>query len=241
VDLVYPVRPGEPNEWLRYSLRSAAANLPHDRVWVVGFKPKWLTGVEYLATNQARSKWENSTANMMTACLTDDVSPSFVYMNDDFYVLRPVEGVERLNRGTITAVLAHYRNRNARGSYVRGMEQTRALLRSLGYDEPVSYELHAPMVIERARMVEALHVAFDHAADFPMQAIHKRSVYGNLVGYGGRTIEDVKINMRVGRARLNASVPYASSSRQSWGGTFGRQIRALFPDPSPYERSTVGR
>lgn len=225
MDLVYPLRASDDNEALRYSLRSAARNLPHDRVWVVGHKPKWLTGVEYLAVNQYGSKWENSTANMMTACLQDDVSPSFVYMNDDFFVLRPVAEVEPLNRGRMADVLPYYRY--ARGGYATGMRETLTRLRALGYAEPLSYELHLPMVIERAPMVEALRLGLSHS--------HKRTVYGNLVGYGGRVVEDVKVHSPQGR--LIAGSDYLSTSPQSWSGTLGKRLRAAFPDPSPYERS----
>ena len=50
MDAVYYVRPGDRNDELRYSLRSLA-NLPHDRVWIVGHTPPWVTGIESIQGN----------------------------------------------------------------------------------------------------------------------------------------------------------------------------------------------
>ena len=55
MDLVYVVRDGA-NPELRYSLRSVAVNLPHDRVWIVGHVPAWITGCETVPTVQAGRK-----------------------------------------------------------------------------------------------------------------------------------------------------------------------------------------
>lgn len=42
-DLVWIVKPGDGNEELRWSLRSAVAHVPHERVWIVGSRPGWCT------------------------------------------------------------------------------------------------------------------------------------------------------------------------------------------------------
>jgi hypothetical protein len=239
VDFVYVVRHSEDNEELRYSLRSLERNAPVGRVWIVGYKPSWLHGVEYLPTNQSRSKWENSTANLLTACLHDDVAERFVYMNDDFHVVRPIDEVETLHRGPVRAVLgSHYRYRS--GTYLTGMRMTARLLHSLGYADPISYELHVPMVLERRKMVEALHVAAEHRSAYGMTALHKRTLYGNLHGIGGRAIADVKVNNSTRRAVFD-SVPYVSTSKQAWSGQLGRLLRSMFPEPSSYERRSLGR
>lgn len=39
MDLVYIVKNSEVNEDLRYSLRSVAKFVPHNKIWIVGYKP----------------------------------------------------------------------------------------------------------------------------------------------------------------------------------------------------------
>lgn len=234
MDLVYVVRRSEVNEPLRYSLRSIEVHFPVGRVWIVGYKPSWVTGVEYLPTMQAGTKWQNSTSNMLTACLHDEIAESFVYMNDDFYVVEPVDEVEPLNRGTVDQVLEYYHY--ARGRYVAGMRRTREILTELGVDEPLSYELHLPMVIHREPMVEAIRLASEVADS--LGALHKRTLYGNLAGVGGRSVEDVKIH---GDRQPLPAGPYWSTSPQSFGGKTGKRLRQMFPDPSSFERRPRGR
>ena len=60
MDLVYIVKNSEVNEDLRYSLRSVAKFVPHDKIWIVGYKPSWVQNVEYLPVPQnLGSKWKN--------------------------------------------------------------------------------------------------------------------------------------------------------------------------------------
>ena len=66
-DIVYVVRPGERNEELRYSLRSLS-NLPHGRVWIAGYMPKWVTGVEHIPSPAKPGSHVHAKANLRAAC-----------------------------------------------------------------------------------------------------------------------------------------------------------------------------
>src|SRR5690606_40329879 len=96
MDVVYLVRPGNRNEELRWSLRTLV-NLPHDRVWIVGHLPNWIDRhkVQYLRTEQYELKHTNTLNNLATACDHSDISDRFVLMNDDFFVLQPVDQLDR--------------------------------------------------------------------------------------------------------------------------------------------------
>lgn len=68
-DLVVPVREGPVNQQLRYALRSREANLPHRRVWIIGYRPPRLGGVGFIPTQRAgRTKYANTTLAMRHAC-----------------------------------------------------------------------------------------------------------------------------------------------------------------------------
>lgn len=223
-----PVREGAVNRQLRYALRSWAAHLPHRQVWVIGYKPTWLSGVRHLPLHQGGTKYQNTTAAVRRACEHPEVSGRFLLCNDDFFVMRPVDEMPVLHRGPVRHVEAYYASR-ASGAYLRGMRETAKLLADLGHAEPVSYELHVPMPVEGAAMLEALDLARH------LTVVHKRSLYGNLSELGGEQIEDVKILHRAPtgfgpESRFLSTMPDSFAN-----GHVGQFIRRAFPRPSRYE------
>jgi len=187
LDVVYLIKGGH-NEELRWSLRSLA-NVPHDRVWLFGGKPpKWVQNTKCVRTPQDGTKYVNTTAAIKAACEHPDVSDPFILMNDDFYILRRTQSIPALHRGPVDEVIADYKARFSKGNtYIVGMERTMLRLQEMGYERPLSYELHTPMVVEKAAMLEALEAGSD------LEVIHKRTMYGNIAGLGGRRIDDVKV------------------------------------------------
>ena len=225
-DLVVPVRETAANEQLRYALRTWAANLPHRRVWIVGYRPAWLRDVGHIPTAQPGTKYQNTTAAVRAACEHPDVSSQFLLMNDDFFVMRKLAAMPVLHRGPVAEVERYYAAR-ASGSYLTGMRETRELLAELGHDEPLSYELHVPLPVEKAGMLEALDVGRRLAV------VHKRTLYGALAGLGGDQIEDVKVMQRGPRLPQG---PFLSTLPDAFThGMVGRYIRQAYVQPSPYE------
>lgn len=230
MDVVYVVRPGDNNEELRYSLRSLA-NLPHDRVFIVGHTPPWVRNVTSLQTIQAGTKYANSTRNVLTACGTDEVSDPFVLMNDDFFIVRPIGEVPTLHRGPVADVVTEYRVRYRRiaSQYIVGMTETRDLLLELGHTKPLSYELHVPLVVHKEAMSKAIETATVAGLEVP----HKRTLYGNLAGVGGTQARDVKV---IYRAAVHVPSPFVSTSDMSFHeGWIGRKLRGMFTEASRYE------
>lgn len=238
MDVVYVVAQGDGNDELRHSLRSLAKNLPHDRVWLAGHRPKWVVNAEWIPVKQYGRKWANSTANLLTACAHPEVSEHFYLFNDDFFILEPMDEFPVLHRGPVHEVTADYNRRRGGnpGSYRLGMEQTRELMVELGIEHPLSYELHVPLPVRKAGMAEALHIAAERGKS--IVAVHKRSLYGNLDGIGGRQIEDVKVIGQTLPIPRSLPVPCVSTGSTSWSGRVGRQLRKRFPEPGPYERKS---
>jgi hypothetical protein len=230
LDLVYVVRPGETNEPLLYSLRSAAQNLPHGRVWIAGYKPTWVENVGHLPTIQAKSKYENSTANILTAATHPEVSDQFILMNDDFFVLRPVESVPTLHRGPLDEVLGYYSAKYGVNEYIEGARQTEKLLNSWGIDDVLSYELHVPMVFGKASLVEVLRRAAIDGAH--ITCLHKRTLYGNVMQLGGTQVADCKLTS--GYYDWTRDDAFLSSAQWTWH-RLRRDVKRRFAKRSPYE------
>ncbi|MGF0163056.1 hypothetical protein ACQRET_03300 [Streptomyces koyangensis] len=227
-DIVVPVREGVINEQLRYALRSWVTNLPHRRVWLIGSRPSWATGVEHIRTRQVGTKYANTTAAMEAACLHPEISDPFIYCNDDFFVLRRLTSVPVLHRGPVSEVERYYASRG-NGRYLRGLRETRDLLVDLGHPDPLSYELHVPMPVGKQGMLAALE------AGRHLDVLHKRTAYGVLAGIGGKRMADVKVI--TGAPGFDKASGYVSTMPDTFArGAVGGFLRQTFRHPSRYER-----
>lgn len=227
-DIVVPVRELSVNQQLRYALRSWAANLPHRRVWIVGYRPSWAAGVEHIPTVQRGTKYQNTTAAVRAACEHPEVSDRFLLCNDDFFVMDRLDEVPVLHRGPVSDVEAYYVTRG-NGHYLRGLRETRDWLVGLGHDDPLSYELHVPLPVDKAAMLATLN------AGAHLDVLHKRTAYGVLNRVGGDRIEDVKVLHR--GPTFDRTSPFLSTMPDSFAnGAVGQLIRRSFARSSRYER-----
>lgn len=236
IDIVYVVGPDAGGDELRYSLRSAAAHVPHRRVWIAGVAPDWVTDdVGRIPVPQTASRFENSTANLLAACDHPEVSERFQLWNDDFFALLPVEGAPAWHRGPLTPARRNRRRPPAQSANYRdGRSATYDLLVRWGHTEPRSYELHVPMELEAGEAAEIIRRA---QADTKILALHKRSLIGNVTGARGELAKDVKIASQ--RYTPPAGWAWVSTNARSFtDGQVGKVIRRRFPEPCRYEKGT---
>lgn len=230
MDVVYFVRKGDANDELRYSLRSLK-NLPHDNVFIAGYKPKWCKNINHIPVDQTESKTLNVRKNIQAALNCSDVSNDFIYMNDDFYIMQPIEKLPLLTRGTIEDVIAKFKAKNIRSRYLETMEAMRDYLIELKTPTRNSYELHIPMEINRHKMLEMYVMQRSQKNEF--RRGHTRTLYGNFFNIGGTPTEDVKI---YDSAREIPKEPIFLSSRDSaFMGRFRAKMRDQFKQYCQYE------
>ena len=189
-DIVYRVRPGDNNDELRYSLRSVAANLPHRRVWMIGHKPTWTSDlVRHIPGDRFPGKWSAIYDNVIRACEHPDISEDFLLVDDDVYVLQQIDAMPMWHLGSLQERLDGVtKNRGPDGDWQATLRATLDYLRTKGVDEPLSYEVHAPILINKATALPLLREAW--SPDIHVQA---RSIYGNLANVGGTRHPDTKV------------------------------------------------
>lgn len=230
---------------MRYSLRSLR-NIPHGTVYVVGEKPSWLKGAVHINVVQnpikngdIPTKYKNVSNNIRTAASTPEISDDFIFMNDDFFIMKPIDVLQAYHWGSMREVIAHYTERyEEESTYMSRMKELYSFLLAQGHAEPVSYELHVPMVFNKANLRRM------YAKNFgPIYQL--RTMYGNYFDVGGERIDDVKVylDQRHNSRRYTAD-PMAYLAAQTFlsasGGSFraapvGEYVRAAFPGKSPYE------
>lgn len=240
---VVPVRAGA-NPELRYALRSWAAHVPEiDDVLLVGGPTlPWCTAPA-LRTPQNGGKNSATTRALWYACASRAVPSEFVLMNDDFFALRATT-IPTWHLGLMTDVVAAYRAAGINSPYVQGMDATMHALRGKGVTSPLCYEVHAPMVVQRAGLLDVIE---EFGRLMSGLVLHKRSAYANLAGLGGHLTGDVKLRLpeefdrspRLGGIAWAGHLPevdWVSTSDRLWYGGAGPVIAAHLPEPSPWER-----
>jgi hypothetical protein len=180
MDLVYICRNGQ-NEELRYSIRSAVKNLPHDKIWVVGGKPDWYTG-NYIQVNQTKNKYANARDNLRALTESEEISEFFVLMNDDFYIVNKISSVPYMHAKTLDEKIKAREDLFSGNSYNKLLKATIRSISKRIDGKAIDYELHVPMVMEKKKL--------RHVLKFPGLW---RSIYGNIFNVGGVEMKDVKV------------------------------------------------
>lgn len=227
IDVVYPLRRGHYNDELRYSLRSLQ-NVPHGKVILSGFIPKWVTNVIAIDREQEESSgWAKARANVEAAL--SEASDPFYLFNDDFYVMQPMDEIPVMHNGPLSETIDRYSRTRHTGAYWRGMVATHLLLQEWGFSEPLGYELHMPLLIYHAPFLEALNMGQG------IEALAVRTLYGNLANLQGQQKEDCKVMARAGVLDYD-QWPFVSSNDDLSYSPLGRYLERELTEPSPYEQ-----
>lgn len=233
-DLVIPLRQdnsGAYNE-LKYSLRGWDTHVSGvEEVWLLGGKPRWVTGVNHIPLKQTGTKYQNVRRMLKHACLDTAISDPFIWSNDDIVPIadQRMRRLQMLHGGDACQYLMRMKARVGNSSYVQGGCKTVLMLESMGYQNPLAWSLHTPILVHKEPMLRAIEMVGDVSTPY-----HLRTLYGNLAGLRGTKHVDVKI---VGMGLPHRSWPYVSTSDTSFQTKpVGQHIRDRFKHPSRWER-----
>lgn len=235
LDIVYVVREGDQNPELRHSLRAVTEHLPHRRIVLSGHTPDWAQNVLSIPVLQLGSKYRRAEANLIAAATHPEVSDPFIYMNDDMYPMRYFDHVPPYSLGPLDEVIRFYRQRpGGKGTYLRGMVDTRARIRELVAEdvELYSYEAHTPIELGKDRLLDVLSLRPDDLDDY-----HWRTVYGSLYIDIPHVLEhDVKVYMGTLESKGWREWEWLSTSDSTFSHhSVGRFLQQRYPHLSPYE------
>ena len=225
-DIVYILGDQTDHEELRYSLRSIQQNFPHRFVWFIGTMPKDFVPDRRLPHIQTGdSKWAKIRSSMYRAIEQEELSDEFFLFNDDFFVMKPVEG-EFINYAdrTLSDRVEDFRKENPWLSpYARTLYKAREELKSLKKGE-VNFDVHMPMLINKELMKRSINLC---------SSPQMRSVYGNINGIAFIEHKDVKW---FDRETVPEDPDYLSTNDNTFKESkVGEYIRSCFPEPSRFE------
>lgn len=231
LDVVYTVRLGDNNEELKCSVRSLV-NLPHRNVWMAGYLPSWTRGVYHLTTYKvSMNKVCNTDHNWVQVAMNREISEPFILMNDDFFVMKPVDCLPSRYVSTHEAFLKRYQRLHPFSYYTKVIQNTTNKLKELGIEKALCYELHTPMIIYKKDILQAMQ---NH--NYRACPVNIRSLAGNVGKYGGKQAKDVKVYDVNERLDDYMGNDFISTQDISFNGQIGNYIRNKFKEKSDYER-----
>lgn len=189
IDLVYILGTG--SRWsdneIRFSLRSVEKYFKYNKVFIIGEKPEWLTGVIHIKAHDGNSnKLLNAREKYRIACTDKRISKDFILMNDDFFFLKSVDEIENYSRGTLEEMIEKHPTKS--GYYFKSLMDTCNKLRSLGFEDPIDFEIHGPMIFNKEKLLTVMGVI----GEDPHKAYSLRSCYGNMMHLKPKKIMDFK-------------------------------------------------
>ena len=202
-------------------------NLPHDNLWVVGGKPEWYSG-KYISINQDKSYYTNARNNLRAICANENISESFILMNDDFFIMKNIEDLPYFYSGDLKDKISYRRKIESDGSvYSTLLNYTYSDLFKNRIKNPLDYELHVPFVFEKNKLSNILS----------LRGLW-RSSYGNIYNVGGEQMSDVKLYAD-GYPHRNENIDLETtpflSTEDAVFHEYKRWFQEKFPEPSPYE------
>lgn len=226
MDVIYTCRSGD-NEELRYSIRSVLKNAKFvNKIWVVGDKPDWYSG-NFIKVAPVGNSFANVRNNLRKVIDHPDISEDFILMNDDFFIIENVNSVSHYYGGLLADRSLRHQELAGPNYYANMLMKTHRGLTQQGIKNPLNYELHVPMLFNKAKLADTIEKPFSI-----------RSYYGNKYNLGGEDINDVKIyshpRFKVSSSSMNNGTPFVSTDDESF--SYVRlELEKMFPSKSAYE------
>ena len=116
--------------------------------------------------------------------------------------------------------------------YIKKLGSTYAKLERMGIQEPLSYETHTPMPMEKGRLGEVMQYCPPNLW---------RSLYGNIQKVGGEEIKDVKVYYRerfssISYDYIKPTIPLISTDDESFLSIRDKILKKRFDKKTQYER-----
>jgi hypothetical protein len=233
MDIVIPYKRPPSEDELRYTLRGIM-NIPHRKVVIAGDKSyvaKDILHIPKIRRSVQNNRYIDAEQNVVNACTHPEVSENFILMADDIFIMEKMDTIPNWYMDTLMNEYNRRMKISPNKRYVRAYKATHDYLTAKGVTNPVDYNLHTPMVMNKTKRLvisELRHLYLRNN-----QVLLSRSLYGNIFKLGGEMHKDVKY---IGKDDNFEKYPILSTLDTSFhSGEIGRYIRSKLKERSPYE------
>ena len=224
VDIVYPYKHSDwaANElmWSLRSIEKHASDMVRDAV-LIGESPEWFTG-RVIRSDEWPSINGSQVLKMRAAAMDAGITEDFLWMNKDFYCLSEPD------TASVSALNPRYKIRLDR-YHKSCFERAEHFLKWRGFDQVKDFELHVPMPMRKAQVIEMLGI-------LPFGDIAFRTVYGNMFHPDAPLMKDVKIRHK-GEVIPDHWTWFSTSDEciMDRRGVMANRMWAMYPAPSRWE------
>ena len=210
-------RTSDKGQELKYSIRSLE-NVKNwnGEVFVCGDRESWFSDEIKLIDTFVRSHIKHKDVGNKRMAIVKDkrVPDDFIYMNDDFICISPVE-IKPLHQGE----MPHDSGTN---HWQKMKRKTKAYLIEQGIENPLDYDIHVPIILNKQNILDLREKVGERSEKDQMCF---RTLYGNIFKIGGKHYKDRKTQTS---KLLKGDL---LSTR-----IFAPELKKLFPKPSKFER-----
>ena len=147
-----------------------------------------------------------------------------------FFIIKKIDKIDQFYNGLLSTKINKYTQITGSSMYIKKLILTRTRLIEYGIDNPLDYELHIPMVMEKEKLKRII-------LKYP--SCLWRSMYGNIYAVGGSQMEDVKIyTNKKYAARSNEITEHSvflSTEDQAFDLAFNKVLSRMFFNPTQHE------
>lgn len=213
---------------LRYVLRSIDKFTTPRDIYIVGEKPKWLTGVKHISdVDNPNKQWKERNIYHKTVTAFAHTG-KFMFMNDDHVFIQETDIENYPNYYKGTCYLSMLKN----GSHYRQtMNQTKKWLEGNGYTD-INFDGHCPIIFEKERFFNTVDkVDWSKPYGYGMKSIY-------AAGLDGVHMPDCKMHTALTfkeaeqRCQDRHVISFTDGAIKSG---LGEYLKTIFPNKSKYE------
>ncbi len=245
IDIVYVLGTG--SKWsdneIRFSLRSVEKYLKGiGNIYIVGAKPDFLQNVIHVPAVDVFDPAINADGNMthkiLLACAIPELSDNFLFMNDDFVVLKPMVAAEIpwLHKGDMKdRPEPYWKEQFYRHRLRRTFETLRDRMQTT-----LQYDYHAPMLMNKNDFRKVME-QYDYAEGIGLTF---RSIYGNAMQLPAEHLTAQKKTIYKNYTyselvRLTETAQFLGYNDQGLNRAFIYWLWKSFPEKSGFETNNI--
>lgn len=227
MDLCYILKGSSPE--LKYSIRSAEKCLEYGRLVIAGDDPG-LKDIHHIPVkvDETRCKACRIMQTVKAICEDKSVSDDFIFVNDDYFFLKPIKQFPYWHKGTLDEAMDVIQT----GDFYRHLLATKMVLLKNGH-ATMHFDCHYPIIYNKKKLLEVIE---KYDWDVPDGYVLK-SLYCNTLGIEGMFREDCKTNKKQDWERWTKNMEMFSSGDHNWDTKLERFLLYLYPYLSKYEHT----
>lgn len=213
---------------LRYTLRGIEKFTTHGDTYIIGEKPKWITGVKHIPWLDAVGKEKKEANIFLKAMAAFHYTDRYCFFNDDHILLTPtnLETYPNYYKGTCHQSMV----KNA-SNYRQTMNQTRKWLETKGYPD-LNFDGHCPLVMEEKQFDQVRKCDWNQPFGYGMKSIYCAGLPNPVYMEDGKISTQVTFKEAETRCQGRHIISCTDAAIKTG---LGEYLKTILPDKSRYE------